>query len=144
MANEIAVKVEDVSFTYPDGHEVLKSISCTMRHGEKIALIGPNGAGKSTFMSLLNGVEMPTAGKVTIGGLEISKENLNQIRRKVGIVFQDPDDQLFCPTVFDDVAFGPLNLGLSPTDALTRARTVLKRVGMAHALERAPYHLSAG
>ena len=130
MINEIAIRVDDVSFAYPDGHEVLKNISCIINRGEKVALIGPNGAGKSTFMSLLNGVEMPSSGSVSVCGLLVERDNLIEVRRKVGIVFQDPDDQLFCPTVFDDVAFGPLNLGLSSDEIHARVQEALALVGL--------------
>src|SRR3990170_3253140 len=112
MSDKNAIVVDNVCFAYPDGREVLKGISCSIGRGEKVALIGPNGAGKSTFMSQLNGVLMPSNGRVVIDGVELTRDNLTKIRRSIGIVFQDPDDQRFCPTVFDDVAFGPLNLGL--------------------------------
>src|SRR3972149_6831927 len=131
MSEPAAIRVDKASFSYPDGHEVLKSVTCHIRFGEKVALIGPNGAGKSTFMSLLNGVEMPVTGNVTIGGVPVVRANLATIRRKIGIVFQDPDDQLFCPTVFDDVAFGPLNLGLSPSEIHDRVQEALALVGLA-------------
>ena len=144
MADEIAIQVDDVSFSYPDGHDVLKNISCTIFRGEKVALIGPNGAGKSTFMSLLNGVEMPSSGKVIVGGLDVERENLIKVRRKIGIVFQDPDDQLFCPTVFDDVAFGPLNLGLSPHEINARVHDALALVGLTGFESRSSFHLSFG
>lgn len=142
--NEITISVKDVDFTYPDGHQVLKNVNCTIRKGEKVALIGPNGAGKSTFMSLLNGVSTPTKGKIAISGLAVSKENFVKIRRKVGIVFQDPDDQLFCPTVFDDVAFGPLNLGLPKEEIRQRVKEALETVGLEGFDERSSFHLSFG
>ena len=144
MDAELAIEVKDVSFSYPDGHQVLSGASCTIRKGEKVALIGPNGAGKSTFMSLLNGVAMATKGTVEIAGMEIKKENLNAIRRKVGIVFQDPDDQLFSPTVFDDVAFGPLNLGLPRDEIEHRVAEALDTVGLTGYDERSSFHLSFG
>lgn len=144
MLNEFAIKVEGASFKYPDGHEVLKDISCAIKKGEKVALIGPNGAGKSTFMSLLNGVEMPFCGRVVVGDMEVSRENLIKVRRKIGIVFQDPDDQLFCPTVFDDVAFGPLNLGLSPGEIHARVQDALALVGLTGFEQRSSFHLSFG
>ncbi len=139
-----AIQVEDVYFSYPDGHQVLRGVSCAIRRGEKVALIGPNGAGKSTFMSLLNGVALPTRGRVLIEGLEVRKEHLQEIRRRVGIVFQDPDDQLFCPTVFDDVAFGPLNLGLPEEEVRARVREALALVGLEGFEERSSFHLSFG
>lgn len=144
MSNEFAIQVENVHFTYPDGHKVLKGADCKIRYGEKVALIGPNGAGKSTFMSLLNGVSLATQGRVVIGGQEVKKENLKEIRRKVGIVFQDPDDQLFCPTVFDDVAFGPLNLGLPKHEIETRVAEALDTVGLTGFEQRSSFHLSFG
>ena len=138
------IEADNIHFTYPDGHEVLKGLSCTIRRGEKVALIGPNGAGKSTFMSHLNGVELATSGRVVIHGQEVSKENLKEIRRKIGIVFQDPDDQLFCPTVFDDVAFGPLNLGLNEDEIQARVSEALAVVGLEGFEERSSFHLSFG
>ena len=144
MTDDVAISVEDVHFTYPDGHEVLRGLSCQLRHGEKVALIGPNGAGKSTFMSLLNGVELPTQGRVYVGGMEVKKDTLATVRRKVGIVFQDPDDQLFCPTVFDDVAFGPLNLGLPAEEIQARVSESLALVGLTGFEGRSSFHLSFG
>ena len=142
--NNTAIRVDNVGFSYPDGHEVLKDADCAIQYGEKVALIGPNGAGKSTFMSLLNGVSLPSAGRIEIGGLEVKKENLSDIRRKVGIVFQDPDDQLFCPTVFDDVAFGPLNLGLPRDEIHARVDEALTLVGLKGFEARSSFHLSFG
>lgn len=144
MSERNAIEVRDAFFTYPDGHEVIKGISSAIAHGEKVALIGPNGAGKSTFMSLLNGVLLPVAGEIFIDGLKVRKENLAEIRRKIGIVFQDPDDQLFCPTVFDDVAFGPLNLGLSRDEIHMRVKDALEMVGLSGLEERPSFHLSFG
>ncbi len=144
MSAQVMIEADEVCFTYPDGHEVLKGLSCQIHQGEKVALIGPNGAGKSTFMSHLNGVELATSGRVLIGGLEVGKENLKEVRRKVGIVFQDPDDQLFCPTVFDDVAFGPLNLGLPREEIETRVQEALAVVGLQGFEERSSFHLSFG
>lgn len=140
----IAIEVEDVAFTYPDGHKVLENVSCKIRQGEKVALIGPNGAGKSTFMSLLNGVAMPTRGRILIDGLQLAPKNLIEIRRRIGIVFQDPDDQLFSPTVFDDVAFGPLNLGLSKEEIHSRVEEALALVGLTGYEQRSSFHLSFG
>ncbi len=144
MSNEYAIQVDDVHFSYPDGHKVLNGASCNIRYGEKVALIGPNGAGKSTFMSLLNGVALATKGRVVISGKEVKKDNLKEIRRQVGIVFQDPDDQLFCPTVFDDVAFGPLNLGLPRHEIEARVSEALDTVGLNGFETRSSFHLSFG
>lgn len=144
MTNPYAIETKNVQFSYPDGHEVLKNINCDIKKGEKVALIGPNGAGKSTFMSLLNGVSLATQGTVKINGLLVEKTNLIAIRRQVGIVFQDPDDQLFCPTVFDDVAFGPLNLGLPKDEIKARVQEALQTVGLTGFEERSSFHLSFG
>ncbi len=142
--NDIAIKTDNANFSYPNGQEVLKGISCEIRRGEKVALIGPNGAGKSTFMGLLNGVHLATSGTISINNLNVTKNNLVEIRRKVGIVFQDPDDQLFCPTVFDDVAFGPLNLGLPRETIEQRVSESLTLVGLDGFEERSSFHLSFG
>jgi cobalt/nickel transport system ATP-binding protein len=144
MSQPVIIDVDNVYFSYPDGHEVLKGLSCRIYKGEKVALIGPNGAGKSTFMSHLNGVQFPVSGRVTIDGDVIGKDNLKEVRRKVGIVFQDPDDQLFCPTVFDDVAFGPLNLGLPKDEIEARVAEALEVVGLQGFEERSSFHLSFG
>lgn len=144
MSDRTAVDMENVFFDYPDGHAALKGVSCRVAYGEKVALIGPNGAGKSTFMSLLNGALMPVQGKVNISNVEVNRDNLIEVRRKVGIVFQDPDDQLFCPTVFDDVAFGPLNLGLSRDEVHSRVNEALELVNLSGFEERSSFHLSFG
>jgi len=144
MSDQIMIDVDNISFTYPDGHEVLKGLSCKIMKGEKVALIGPNGAGKSTFMSHLNGVELASSGRVSVAGVEVTKASLKEIRRQVGIVFQDPDDQLFCPTVFDDVAFGPLNLGLPKDEIEARVDQALQVVGLEDFKDRSSFHLSFG
>ncbi len=144
MNAQWAIEVDDIYFDYEDGHQVLKGLSCTIAHNEKVALIGANGCGKSTFMHHLNGVEKPSSGRIVIDGLEINRHNLIAIRRKVGIVFQDPDDQLFCPTVTDDVAFGPLNLGLSMDDIQLRVSTALALTGLTGYEQRSSFHLSFG
>jgi cobalt/nickel transport system ATP-binding protein len=138
-----AIQIRGLRYRYPDGTQALNGIDFHLHAGESVALFGANGSGKTTFVLHLNGL-LRGEGSIEICGLQLADATLEQIRSKVGVVFQDSDEQLFMPTVLEDVAFGPLNLGLSPADALTRARTVLNRVGMAHALERAPYHLSAG
>ena len=138
------VEFKDVSFRYPDGTEALRGINFRITHGESVGVVGANGAGKSTLLQHMNGYLMPTAGTVTIGDLRLAKGTRQEIRRKVGIVFQNPDDQLFMPTVFDDVAFGPLNLGLD--EASVRER-VVKALGMVNGLalrDKPPHHLSAG
>ncbi|HEX2236207.1 MAG TPA: ABC transporter ATP-binding protein [Actinomycetota bacterium] len=139
-----ALEVRGLAFTYPDGHGALFGCDVTMARGERVALLGPNGAGKTTFVLHLNGVLTPGAGTVRVAGLDVRKENLREVRRRVGIVFQDPDDQLFMPTVFEDVAFGPRNLGLPETQVSARVGAALEAVGMGHAADRPPHHLSFG
>ncbi len=138
------VEIQNLVFTYPDGTKALKGISFKILQGECVAVIGGNGAGKSTLLQHLNGYLMPTSGEVRIGEVTLTRETAKIIRRTVGMVFQDPDDQLFMPTVFEDVAFGPLNLGLVPQEAAQRAADALERVGMTHLRDRPPYKLSAG
>ena len=138
-----AIQIRGLRYQYPDGTKALDGIDFDLEPGESVALFGANGSGKTTFVLHLNGL-LRGEGSVEICGLPLSDESLEQIRSKVGVVFQDSDEQLFMPTVLEDVAFGPLNLGLVSSDALARARAVLNRVGMGHALNRAPYHLSAG
>lgn len=144
MFERVLIEVDGVHFAYPDGHKVLKGLSFKINKGEKVALIGPNGAGKSTLMSHLNGVQLASTGRVLVDGQEVRKDNLKEIRRKVGIVFQDPDDQLFCPTVYDDVAFGPLNLGLPSHEIESRVKEALSVVGLEGFEERSSFHLSFG
>jgi cobalt/nickel transport system ATP-binding protein len=138
------VEVKDLEFTYSDGTEALKGVSFRITHGESVALVGANGAGKSTLLLHLNGSLVPKTGAVRIGDFPLNKRTLRNIRRTVGMVFQDPDDQLFMPTVFDDVAFGPLNLGLPVEEVESRVTEALSIVGAAHLKERPPYKLSGG
>ncbi|WP_373290195.1 energy-coupling factor ABC transporter ATP-binding protein [Pilimelia terevasa] len=138
--------VRDLAFTYPDGREVLRGVDLTVAPGERVALLGPNGAGKTTLVLHLNGVLRPSAGQVAVGGLRVGGDRavLREVRRRVGIVFQDPDDQLFMPTVADDVGFGPANLGLSGADLDARVDEALAAVGMSGHRDRPPHHLSLG
>jgi len=136
--------VRDLAFTYPDGHEALRGVDLTVDAGERVAILGPNGAGKTTLVLALNGINTATRGSVAVGGMVVERPNLPEIRRRVGIVFQDPDDQLFMPTVRDDVAFGPANLGLRGLELATRTMEALDAVGMAHVADRSPHHLSFG
>jgi cobalt/nickel transport system ATP-binding protein len=138
------VEMKDVAFTYPDGTAALRGVSFRITHGESVALVGGNGAGKSTLLQHLNGYLTPTRGEVRIGDVPLTRETAVAIRRAVGVVFQDPDDQLFMSTVFEDVAFGPLNLGLPSDEVERRSLAALERVGMVHLRERPPYKLSAG
>jgi cobalt/nickel transport system ATP-binding protein len=138
------VEVRDLCYAYPDGTQALKGVSFRLAHGTAVALVGANGAGKSTLLRHLNGGLVPTSGEVRIGNVPLTPKTVHAIRRAVGMVFQDPDDQLFMPTVREDVAFGPLNAGLPLSEVERRVATALERVGMAHVQDRPPYKLSAG
>lgn len=137
------IEVDDLRFRYDDGTQALNGVTFRLYPGECVSLLGANGSGKTTFALHLNGLLSGT-GRVTVCGLEISKDTLPQIRRKIGVVFQDSDEQLFMPTVLEDVVFGPLNMGLTAPEAFSRAEEALERVGAAHLRAKAPYHLSAG
>jgi len=138
--------VEAVGLThiYEDGTRALHDVNFRITHGESVAIIGANGAGKSTLLMHLNGHLKPTRGEVRIGETPITPSTLTAIRRTVGLVFQDPDDQLFMPTVFDDVAFGPRNLGLPEPDVERRVREALQHVGVWGVRAKPPYRLSGG
>lgn len=138
------IEANDLRYTYPDGTVGLSGVSFRITHGESVALVGENGAGKSTLLLHLNGFLLPAAGEIRIGGYSINPKNLSTVRRSVGMVFQNPDDQLFMPTVYDDVAFGPLNLGLVDTEVDDRVSRALDTVGAAHLSNRPPYKLSQG
>ena len=138
------VEVCDVVFAYPDGTPALGGVTFRAEAGESVALVGSNGAGKSTQLLHMNGDLTPAAGCVSIGGQPVTRATVAVARRRVGMVFQDPDDQLFMPTVLEDVAFGPLNAGLLPEEAGRVAAQALARVGMGHLAGRPPYKLSAG
>lgn len=140
---ENAVEIENLSFSYPDGHPALVNIILVIRSGQSVALIGPNGAGKSTLLLHLNGI-LRSKGTIRISGKPIEDKNLKLIRSKVGLVFQNPDDQLFSPTVFDDVAFGPMNLGLPEQEVRRLVSQALDMVGMKGYEQRTPNHLSVG
>ncbi len=138
------VEVKDLRHTYPDGTAAVQGISFRIHHGESVAIVGANGAGKSTLLLHLNGYLTPSEGTIRIGDFPLTKDTVQDIRRTVGMVFQDPDDQLFMPTVFDDVAFGPLNLGLPPDEVTERVTEALKRVEALELKDRPPYKLSGG
>ncbi len=137
------IRAANLNFSYDDGTRALDGVSFELYPGECVALLGANGSGKTTFALHLNGL-LTGEGEIEVCGMKLSKENLPPIRRKIGMVFQDSDEQLFMPTVLEDVMFGPLNMGLTPDQAGARARTALERVGMAGLEAKAPYHLSAG
>jgi cobalt/nickel transport system ATP-binding protein len=138
------IEARDVFFAYPGGAEALRGVSFRITHGEAVGIIGGNGAGKSTLLLHLNGCLAPAQGEVRIGDVPLTRGTVASARRAVGLVFQDPDDQLFMPTVFEDVAFGPLNMGLPDADVEQRAVAALERVGMVHLRGRPPHKLSAG
>ena len=139
-----AVRVQGVSFSYPDGRAALSEVSLEVAHGERVALLGANGAGKTTLALHLNGLLTPDAGTVAIDGVVVGEDTMAQIRPRVGLVFQDPDDQLFMPTVGQDVAFGPANQGLPQGEVDQRVHEALVQVDMLDAVDRAPHHLSLG
>jgi len=138
------VELTDLNYTYPDATQALDSVSFRITHGESVALVGANGAGKSTLLMHLNGALLAQHGAVRIGDIPATRATLPEIRRSVGMVFQDPDDQLFMPTVFEDVAFGPLNLGLPPEEVERRVNDALARVGAEGLRKRPSHHLSGG
>lgn len=138
------VELKDIIYTYPDQTEALRGLSVRITHGEAVAVVGANGSGKTTLLSHLIGVLFPTSGSINIGGYPVTKKTLPHVRRAVGMVFQNSDDQLFMPTVYDDVAFGPLNLGLPPEEVDARVTAALTTVGALHLKDRTPYRLSGG
>jgi len=139
----VVLRASQLSFSYPDGRQALAGVSLMVRRGEKVALVGPNGAGKSTLMLHLIGI-LQGEGEIEVAGMLLTRANLPMIRARVGLVFQNPDDQLFSPTVFEDVAFGPLHMGLPEEEVRRRVASALQQVGMAEAGDRLSYHLSMG
>ncbi len=137
------IEVRNLSYRYEDGTQALRGVDFLLSPGETVALLGPNGSGKTTFVLHLCGL-LEGQGEISICGLPMKKKNLQIIRRKIGVLFQDPDEQLFMPSVVEDVCFGPLNLGADREQALERAHKALEHVGMTDAKHKAPYHLSAG
>jgi cobalt/nickel transport system ATP-binding protein len=137
------LQVQDLHFSYHDGRPALRGVSFTMCKGDKVALVGPNGAGKSTLMLHLNGI-LHGRGEVNVGGKKLRRDNLSVIRAMVGLVFQNPDDQLFSPTVFEDVAFGPLHMGLPMDEVERRVQSALEAVRMSAFRDRLSHHLSVG
>ena len=143
MNTDKVIEIEHLSYDYPDGTSALREIDLVVYRHESVAILGPNGAGKSTLLYHLNGT-LTGNGRVTILGLPVEKKNLKEIRRKVGLVFQSPEDQLFCPTVFDDVAFGPLNMGLEEEKIRQRVERALDMMGLKGFGGRSAHHLSEG
>lgn len=138
-----AIAIRDLSFSYPDGHPALHGVSLTVARGEKVALVGPNGAGKSTLLLHLNGI-LRGKGEIEVMGRPLRDGHFPEVRALVGLVFQNPDDQLFSPTVFEDVAFGPLYMGLPQDEVRRRVSEALAQVGMSEMERRMPHHLSLG
>ena len=138
------VEVKDLSYTYPDATPALDGVNFRIVHGEAVGIVGANGAGKSTLLMHLTGCLFPGRGGVHIGDHPLTRQNLKQVRGRVGMIFQDPDDQLFMPTVFDDVAFGPLNQGVEHDEIETLVDHALERVDALHLKHRPPYKLSGG
>lgn len=140
----LALDVRDLQYKYPDGTTALGGVTLQIEPGEKVALVGPNGAGKSTLLMHLNGVLRCTNGHIAVAGDQIDDKTIKQVRARVGMVFQDPDDQLFSPTVFDDVAFGPLHMGLGEEEVRQRVTLALAQVGMSGFERKMPHHMSLG
>ncbi|MCL2645671.1 MAG: energy-coupling factor ABC transporter ATP-binding protein [Phycisphaerales bacterium] len=144
----VALEVRDLKYRYPDGTEALRGVTFSLEGSERVGLIGPNGAGKSTLLLHLNGLLPEESGKgeaaVFVDGMAAVGKHLPEVRRRVGLLFQDANDQLFCPTVFEDVAFGPMQLGLSEQAMRERVKEALEKVGMAGYEGRLPHHLSSG
>lgn len=136
--------VRNVAYHYPDDTPALLDVTFTVQPAERVALLGPTGAGKSTLLQLLNGLLRPTTGTVALDGMAVTDETVVQVRRRVGLVFQNPDDQLFLPSLVEDVAFGPLNAGADRAAASARAHAVLESLGLSAAHGRAAHHLSGG
>lgn len=142
-----SLRISALAYAYPDGHQALFGVNLEIQKGERVALLGPNGAGKTTLVLHLNGIIPTQQGSVSVAGAVVdakNKESLKHIRERVGIVFQDPDDQLFMPTVFEDVSFGPYNFGLRGDDLKRVVTDALAKVGMLEFADRPPHHLSFG
>ncbi|MEX2752600.1 MAG: energy-coupling factor ABC transporter ATP-binding protein [Candidatus Freyarchaeota archaeon] len=142
--SELAVDVAKLNYKYPDGTWALRDVSLKVYAGESVLLLGISGVGKSTLLMNLNGLLTPTKGTIHVFGKKVLEKNLREIRRRVGFVFQNPENQLFCPTLWDDVAFGPINLGLSQEEVEERVDWALKLVGLKAYAEKPPHHLSFG
>lgn len=139
-----AVQIRELEFRYPDGTSALENVNLDISKGESVVILGPNGAGKTTLLLHLNGILRPRQGRMKILGQKLEEADLREIRRKVGLLFQGPDDQLFMPTVYDDVAFGPLNLGCSEREVEERVSEALKKVNLPNCRQKSPHQLSYG
>ena len=139
-----AITIRNLCYTYPDGTKVLEDVSLEVYEGERIAIVGPNGAGKTTFLLHLNGILPGSDGQVEVFGKSVDKVKREEIIKEVGIVFQDPDDQLFMPTLFDDLAFGPINMGLKENEVRERVEKTILSLGLTGYENRSPHHLSGG
>lgn len=138
------LETQELFFSYPDGNTVIEGISFRISHGEAVGIVGANGAGKSTLLMLLMGILTPSSGKISVGDIEVTKKTIPLIRQHLGMVLQNPDDQLFMPTVYEDVAFGPRNMKLSEKEVEQRVESALELVGISHLKHRPPYRLSGG
>jgi len=138
------LNVSNIYWTYPDGTVGLKDVSFKIFEGESLGIIGPNGAGKTTLVNALNGIYIPESGFVELGGVRVSKKTRDQIRQRLGVVFQNADDQLFMPVISEDLAFGPVNMGLSMDEVEKNVYEVLKLLDISKIRNKAPYNLSAG
>ncbi|MDY2736473.1 energy-coupling factor ABC transporter ATP-binding protein, partial [Intestinibacter sp.] len=141
---DISIKIENLYYEYPDGYEALRGIDLTLYKGESLGIVGANGAGKSTLLLQLTGINYPSKGKIEVNSMEINKKNLAQIRKDIGFVFQNPEDQLFTTSIYEDVAFGPKNYKLSKEEVDKRVNEALEKVGILDLKDRAPYRLSGG
>lgn len=141
---DISIKIEDLYYEYPDGYEALRGIDLTLYKGESLGIVGANGAGKSTLLLQLTGINYPSKGKIEVNSMEINKKNLAKIRKDIGFVFQNPEDQLFTTSIYEDVAFGPKNYKLSKEEVDKRVNEALEKVGILDLKDRAPYRLSGG
>ncbi len=142
--NDEAIEMAAVRYVYPDGHMALEDVNLRVMRGERVAILGSNGAGKSTLLTLASGLFAPSKGAIKVLGMPVNRDNAYKVRMKTGLVFQDPDDQLFCPTLWEDVTFGPLNMGLPEDEVAKRARSALNAVGLEGLEEKPPHHLSFG
>ena len=141
---DISIEIKDLYYKYPDGYEALKGVDLTLHKGQSLGIVGSNGAGKSTLLLQLTGINRPSSGKIEINSLEVNKKNLAQIRKDIGFVFQNPEDQLFTTSIYEDVAFGPKNYKLSRQEVDKRVTESLEKVGILELKNRAPYRLSGG